>query len=324
MPSAMIIAAFAALVASITPARAQDWPIKPLTMVYPFAAGSAADVLGRVFASRLSELLGKPVIFENVGGAGGMTGANRVAKAGPDGYQVLLGGTFIALNQTLFKNPLYNARTDLVPAALIAEQPIVLIARNDFPASNLPEFIAYAKANQARMQYGSTGIGSIVHLGCALLNSAIGINTAHVPYRGGGLIMQDLIAGRIDYACPLAALVLPQIESKQVKAIGIFSRNRLAVLPDLASAHEQGLGDLEVVPWYAFFLPRGTPSPIVQKLNAAAAATMETPAVQDKLKAFGYTFVTADRRSPEYLRKFVDSEIDKWAAVIKVNGVAGQ
>jgi len=324
MPRDRIIAALAALVASIIPALAQDWPAKPVTMVYPFAAGSAADVLGRVFASRLSELLGQPVMFENVGGAGGMTGTNRVAKAGSDGYQLLLGGTFITLNQTLQKNTPYNARTDLEPAALIAEQPIALVARNDLPASNLPEFIAYAKANQAKMQYGSTGIGSIVHLGCALLNSAVGIDTTHVPYRGGGPIMQDLIAGRIDYTCPLAALVIPQIESKKVKAIAIFSKNRLAVLPELASAHEQGLRNFEVVPWYAFFLPKGTPSPIVQKLNDAAAATMETPAVQEKLKAFGYTFVAADRRSPEYLRKLVDAEIDRWAAVIKANGVAGQ
>jgi len=170
-------------------------------MVYSFAAGSAADVLGRVFASRLSELLHQPIIVENVGGAGGMTGTNRVAKAAADGHQLLLGGNYVALNQTLHNNPLYNARTDLVPVALIVEQPIVLIVRNDLRASNLPEFITYAKANQAKMQYGSTGVGSIVHLGCALLNSTIGVDTTHVPYRGGGLIVQDLIAGRIDYAC---------------------------------------------------------------------------------------------------------------------------
>ena len=293
-------------------------------MVYPFAAGSAADVLGRIFAARLGELLGQPVIFENVGGAGGMTGANRVARAAPDGHQFVLGGNFITLNQTLYKNPLYNARTDLVPVALIVEQPIVLIARNDLPASKLPEFIAYAKANQGKMQYGSTGVGSIVHLGCALLNSKIGIDTTHVPYRGGGLIVQDLIAGRIDYACPLAALAIPQIESKKLKAIAIFSKNRLAVLPEVASAHEQGLADFDVVPWYGFFLPKDTPSPIVQKLNAAVIATMETPAVQAKLKTFGYTFVDFDRRSPQYLRKFVDAEIERSGAVIKAAGVAAQ
>jgi tripartite-type tricarboxylate transporter receptor subunit TctC len=324
MPSIRIIAAVAALLTSITSAPAQDWPVKPLTMVYPFAAGSAADVLGRVFASRLGELLGQPVIFENVSGAGGMIGANRVAKAATDGSQFVLGGNFIALNQTLYKNPHYNARTDLVPLALIAEQPIVLIARNDLPASNLAEFITYAKANQGSMQYGSTGVGSIVHLGCALLNSKIGIDTTHVPYRGGGLILQDLIAGRIDYACPLAALAIPQIESKQVKAIAIFSKDRLPVLPGLASAHEQGLADFDVVPWYGFFLPKDTPAPIVQKLNAAVIATMETPEVEAKLKTLGYSFVEPARRSPGYLQAFVDTEIEKWGGVITAAGVAGQ
>ena len=159
MPSIRIIAAFAALVTAITPATAQDWPIRPVTMVYPFAAGSAADVLGRLFASRLSELLGQTVIFENVGGAGGMIGSNRVAKAAPDGYQFVLGGTFMVLNQALYINPLYNVATDFAPVALIVEQPVALIARKDIPANNLSEFIAYAKANQTKMQYGSGGGG---------------------------------------------------------------------------------------------------------------------------------------------------------------------
>ena len=154
MPSIKIIAAFAALVGAITPATAQDWPTRPVTMVYPFAAGSAADVLGRLFASRLSELLGQTVVFENVGGAGGMLGSNRVAKAAPDGYQFVLGGTFMVLNQALYKNPLYNAATDFAPVALVVEQPVVLIARKDFPANDLSEFIAYARTHQAKMQYG--------------------------------------------------------------------------------------------------------------------------------------------------------------------------
>jgi len=168
------ISALAALVAAIAQATAQDWPTRPVTMVYPFTAGSSADVLGRLFASRLSELLGQPIIFENVGGAGGMTGSNRVAKAAPDGYQFVLGGTFMALNQTLYKKPLYNLKTDFTPVALIVEQPIVLIARKDLPANNLSEFIAYARANQAKMQYGSGGVGSAPHLACELLNAAIG------------------------------------------------------------------------------------------------------------------------------------------------------
>ena len=321
MPSIKIIAAFAALVGAITPATAQDWPTRPVTMVYPFAAGSAADVLGRLFASRLSELLGQTVVFENVGGAGGMLGSNRVAKAAPDGYQFVLGGTFIVLNQALYKNPLYNAATDFAPVALVVEQPVVLIARKDFPANDLSEFIAYARTNQAKMQYGSGGVGSMPHLACELLNMAIGINTTHVPYRGGGSLMPDLIAGRIDYFCSLTALAIPQIESKTVKAIAIFSKSRLPILPNLASAHEQGLSNFEINPWYAFFLPKGTPMPIVQKLREAIIATTATPAVQEKLKELGYLLVAPERRSTEYLGKFVESEVEKWAAVIKAANI---
>jgi tripartite-type tricarboxylate transporter receptor subunit TctC len=196
MPTIRMIVAVTTLVTAIAPATAQNWPTRPVTIVYPFGAGSAGDVLGRIFASRLSELLGQPVIFENVGGAGGLTGASRVAKAAPDGYQVLLGTTStLAVNQTFYRNPLYNAVTDFAPVALIAESPIVLVARKDLPVNNLQEFIAHAKANQAKMQYGSAGVGSSVHLACAGLNAAIGVSITHIPYRGGGSAMQDLIAG---------------------------------------------------------------------------------------------------------------------------------
>src|SRR5216684_6658825 len=230
-------------ISTFTPqlAAGQNWPSRPVTMVVPLAAGSGIDVLGRIFAPRLSELLGQQVIVENVSGAGGMTGASRVAKAAPDGYQFVIGGSGThAHSQTLFKHPLYNAATDFAPVALIAEQPIVLIARKDMPVNNLQEFISYAKTNQAKMQYGSAGAGSAAHLACVLLNVAIGANVTHVPYRGGGPAMQDLIAGRIDYQCPLIVIAIQQIEGKTVKAIATLSRSRSLSLPDLASASEQG------------------------------------------------------------------------------------
>src|SRR5215831_1005420 len=203
-----------ALVASlecIGPALSQDWPTRPVTMVVPFAAGGPADTVGRILAPGLSELLGQQVIIENVG-------SSRVAKAAPDGYQFVLGnvGTHAA-NQTFYKTPLYNAATDFAPVMLIAQTPLVLLARKDLPADNLKEFIAYAKANQASMQYGSGGAGSASHLACVLLNAAIGINVTHVPYRGAAPAMQDLIAGRIDYQCPDTPIAIPQIQSKMVK-----------------------------------------------------------------------------------------------------------
>ena len=305
------------------PASAQDWPTRPVTMVVPFAAGGGADLLGRIIAPGMSEFLGEQVIVENVGGAGGVTGSYRVVKAPPDGYQFVLGssGTH-SQSQSLYKNPLYNAATDFAPVMLVIEQPIILIARRDLPVANLQEFIAYARANQEKMQFGSAGTGSGVHLACVLLNAAIGVRITHIPYRGTGPAMQDLIGGRIDYQCPVASAVVPQIESNQVKAIAVLSKQRAPNLPDLATAQQQGLGNFEAGIWFALFLPKGTPAAIVQKLQRATLATVDTPSVQEKLRAIGGLPIAAERRTPEYLGKFVESEIEKWAAPIKASGVS--
>jgi tripartite-type tricarboxylate transporter receptor subunit TctC len=305
------------------PVAAQTWPTRPVTLVVPFAAGSASDTVARILGARLSEVLGQQVIIENVGGAGGMTGVARVAKAAPDGYQVVLGGidTF-AQNQTLYKKPLYNSATDFAPVALAVEQPLVLVTRNNLPANNLRELIAYAKVNQGAMQYGSAGVGSGSHLACAQFNAAIGVDVTHVPYRGSPPAMQDLIAGRIDYFCALAAAAMPQLGSNAMKAIAVMTRDRSPLLPNLASAHEQGLTDFDSYFWSGFFLPKGTPAPIVERLHAATVDTLNTSSVQERLKGVGVTVVAADRRSPEYLRSFVDSEIEKWAATIKASGLS--
>jgi tripartite-type tricarboxylate transporter receptor subunit TctC len=312
-----------ASLATVEVAAAQDWPTRPLTMVVAFAAGSSIDVLARILAPRMSELLGQQVVIENVSGAAGMIGTARVAKAMPDGYQFVLGGTGpFAQNQTLYKNLPYNAAADFTPVALLAETPPVLLTRKDLPAQNLSEFIAYAMANQAKMQYGSSGGGTATHLACALLNAAIGINVTHIPYRGGGPAMQDLIAGRIDYQCPLSAVAIPQIEGKTVNAIAVLTKNRSASMPALASAHEQGLVDFAAAGWYGFFLPKGAPAPIVQKLHEATLATLKTPSVQVRLRDNGFDLVAPERRSPDYLQKFVEGESEKWAVAIKAAGVS--
>src|SRR5262245_56946383 len=243
--------ALIATTASIGNVSGADWPTRPITMVAPAAAGSSTDVVARILTPRLSELLGQQVIVENIGGAGGMTGSARVAKATPDGYQVVLGfaGTH-AISQTLFKRPLYNAATDFAPVGLVANLPIVLIARPDLPANNLQEFIAHAKANHTKMQYGSPGMGSTVQLACALLNAAVGVDITHIPYRGGGPAIQDLIAGRIDYACLATAVAVLQISGKSVKPIAILSRDRSPTLPTMATAHEQGLSNFEASSWF--------------------------------------------------------------------------
>ena len=237
----------------------------------------------------------------------------------------LLGSTStLAVNQTFHPNPLYNAATDFAPVALIAETPNILVARKDLPANNLREFIAFAKANQAKMQYGSSGAGSLPHLACALLNTMIGVNITHIPYRGGGSSMQDLIAGRIDYQCGASEVAVPQIQGNLVKAIAILTKNRSPLLPNLASAHEQGLADFEAVGLWAFVLPKGTPAAIVQKLHDATVATMDIPGVRERLREFGNELAAPERRSPEYLQKFIASEIAKWAALLKAANIRAE
>jgi len=318
---------FAALLAAVslmltTGAKAEEWPTRPLTMINPFAAGGPNDVLARLFAQRMGEILGQTILIENVGGAGGMTGADRVAKAAPDGYTFLQGtvGTQ-AQNQTLFKKPAYNATTDFAPVALIVEAPLVLVARKDMPVKDMKEFVAYAKANKEKMQYASAGTGSAIHLGCALMNMVTGLDIVHVPYRGANPAMQDLMSGRVDYLCDIITTAKPQIDSGAVKAIAILTRERSPVLPTVPTAIEQGFA-VEAYTWNAFFLPKGTPEEIVQKLNHATVEAMKTPALREKLENAGLKFVSDDRTTPEYLAKFVQSETAKWAVPIKASGIS--
>jgi len=303
-------------------AHADDFPSRPMTMVIPFAAGGPTDVLGRIVAQRMGEVLGKAVIVENVGGAGGMTGGKRVAEAKPDGYTMLLGtvGTQ-AQGQTLYKHPLYDAVTDFTPVALIADVPIALLVRKDLPAKDLKEFVAYAKANQAKMQFGSAGAGSATHLGCVVLNTAMGTDITHVPYKGTGPAMQDLVAGRIDFLCEIISTAKPQIDGGTVRALAIMTKDRSPVLPNLPTTLEQGL-DVQAYTWNAIFLPKGAPADVVKKLHDAIVTAMDTPAVKERLQGIGAQVVAPDRRSPEYLGSFVKSEIEKWAAPIKASGVS--
>jgi tripartite-type tricarboxylate transporter receptor subunit TctC len=312
---------FAALLAGITATSAQNFPTKPLTMIVPFAAGGPTDVLGRVIAQRMGEILGQSVTVENVGGAGGMTGSKRVADAPPDGYTFVLGtvGTH-AQGQTLYKRPLYNAATDFTPVALIAEVPIILIARKDLPANNFKDFVAYAKANQGKMQYGSAGTGSATHLACVLLGYVIGANITHVPYRGTGPAMQDLQGGRIDYICEVITTGKPQVDGGTVKGLAIFQDKRSPAMPSLPTALEEGTQKLQAYTWNAILAPKNTPADIVKKLNDAALQAMKTPSVRERLGALGAEIVSEDRATPQYLGQFIKDEIEKWAAPIKASG----
>jgi tripartite-type tricarboxylate transporter receptor subunit TctC len=222
----MTVASALLLACTITPTAAQDWPTRPITLVVPFAPGGGIDVSVRIQAQFMGDALGQTFVVENVGGAAGTTGSQRVAKAAPDGYTMLIGNTGThAYSQSLYKRPLYNAIADFTPVGLVTDSPRILIARKDLPANNLQEFIAYVKANQDKIQFGSAGVGAGTHLPCELLNTAMGVKVTHVPYRGAGPVMQDLIGGRIDYMCDTIQTGAQQAKAKTVKGIAVRRRS---------------------------------------------------------------------------------------------------
>ena len=319
----VVIAAAAASIAITGTAAAQDWPTRPITLIVPFAAGGGVDVSARIQAQRMSELLGQSIIVENVGAAAGMAGGQRVAKAPPDGYTFLVGnsGTH-AYNQSLYKRPLYNAATDFQPVGLMTESPRALVARKDLPVNNLQELIAYLKANASKAQFGSAGVGSGTHLPCVLFNLAIGANVTHIPYRGEGPVMQDLIGGRIDYMCATIQSGAAQAKDGNVKGIAVMAEKRVPIIPDLPTTGEQGLPRVEASVWNAFFLPKGTPDPIVRKLNKAMSDTLEDAAIRKRLQELGLEIVPPERRTPEYLTKFVPEEIERWAKPVREAGIS--
>ena len=327
MPSIVVLAVMLFALA-LSPAAAQtsknpglDWPTKPITLVVPFPAGSASDVVARILSPRIGELLKKQVVIENVAGAGGSNGALRVARAAPDGYQVAFGVTGThSQNQLLYKQPPYDATTDFAPVGLIAEAPYMLITRPDYPAADLKQFMAHARANQSKLQYGSGGQGSGTHITCLLLNTAIGIEVTHVPYRSTSQAMPDLLAGRIDYLCDPVQTSLPAIQQKTVKAMAALSRERATVLPAVPSAHEQGLANFDASIWFALFSPKDTPATIIRRLNGALGNALDTKSVRERLEANGLRLAVPSRRSPDYLSRFVASEIKKYAGPIKASG----
>jgi tripartite-type tricarboxylate transporter receptor subunit TctC len=323
-PKRVALVAFAALatVAAVGTASAQSWPTRPVTMVVPFAAGSSSDVAGRVLAVGMAEALGQQVVIENIGGGGSMTGTGQVAKAPPDGYRFVFASVdSMAIVPTMHKKPLYNSVTDFAPVGLAVEQPIVLITRKDLPVNSMEEFVAYAKKNDKQMQFGSSGVGSGSHFSCARLTAALGIAPQHVPYRGSGLAMQDLIAGRIDYFCALGAAAMGPLESEQAKPMALLTGERSPLFPTVKTAKELGYAGVDSYFWTAFFFPKDTPDAIVQKLYEATDRALNSPVTIERLRKAGVTPIDPKLRTPAYLRTFIGTEVENWAAQIKASGV---
>jgi tripartite-type tricarboxylate transporter receptor subunit TctC len=311
------------MIALAAPGAAQEWPSRPITLIVPFSAGGGVDVSARIQALRMGELLGQSIIVENVAAAAGMAGGQRVAKAQPDGYTFLIGNTGThAYNQSLYKKPLYNAVTDFQPVGLMTESPRALVARKDLPVKNLQELIAWLKANVKTAQFGSAGVGSGTHLPCVLFNLAIGADVTHIPFRGEGPLMQEVIAGRIDYMCATMQSGAAQAKDGNVKAIAVMAPKRVPIIPDVPTTGEQGLPGVEASVWNAFFLPRNTPQPIVHKLNKAMSDTLDDPAIRKRLEELGLEIAPPERRTPEYLAKLLPEEIERWAKPVHAAGIS--
>ena len=314
-----LVAAFAALASGV---RAQDWPTRPITMVVPFAAGGPMDTLARILQPTLGETLGQPIIIENSPGGGGLTGSLRVSQAALDSHMFVLAsiGTH-AIGYSMHSKPQYHPANDFQPVSFIADAPLMLIVRKDLPANSLQEFIAHTSANQGKMQFASGGTGTSSHISCVLLNQTIGANVVHVPYRGGGPALQDVIAGRIDYTCNYVSIAVPAVQSGQARVLATLARDRTSAFPDLPTAGEQGLKDFDVSAWNAILLPKSATAAMVAKFNAAVSKALDNPAMRGRLDAIGLIPATPERRSPQYLRTYIESEIKKWAGPVKASGL---
>jgi tripartite-type tricarboxylate transporter receptor subunit TctC len=319
--TAMIAAA--GLLALTGVLSAQDWPsARAITLIIPFAPGGGVDASGRIQAQRMGELIGQTIVVENVGAGAGTVGSQRVARAAPDGYTMLMGnsGTH-AYSQGLRKNPPYNSVADFAPVGLVTESPRILLARKDLPVNNLQEFVKYLKANQGKMQFGSAGVGSGTHLPCELFNSVVGVKVTHIPYKGAGPVMQDLIGGRIDYFCDTIQTGAAQAKAGTVKGLAVMSPRRVPIIADLATTGEQGVKGVEATVWNGFFFPKGTPDAIVRRMNKAMNTMIEDPAMRKRLEELGLEILPADQRTPEYLAKYLAEDVERWKKVIVSAGI---
>jgi len=325
MPStrALIAIATALLGAAhgVKQASAEDWPTHALVLVVPWAAGGGTDVMARIMAHRMTEILGQPVIVENISGAGGMVGSSHVARAEPDGYTFDFGSRSDAVNMTLYKHPTYSLQNDLAPVVLVADQPTVLVARKDLPADGLKDFISYVQKNQRTIKLGSAGVGATGGVDCEIFNRMIGVNIQEIPYRDSGPAMQDLIGRQFDYFCTISGSAAAPLQNDLIKGIAVFRHERLPSVPNVPTSFEQGM-DFDASTWFGFFVPKGTPAAIIKKLHDVSVAAMETPSVRDQLATNGTYVVSPDKRSTEYLDSILGPEIEKNGAPLKAAGIS--
>ena len=316
---AMLVAAVLSLCSH---AVAQSWPTRPLRLIVPTAPGGGTDFTGRLVAAKLSESLGQQVVVENRGGGGGSVGADNAAKATPDGYTLLLGSIAThAVNPALYKKLPYDQIKDFAPVSLIGTVPNVLVVHPSLPAKTFAEFISYAKANPGKINYGSSGVGSPPHLSMELLRSLTGINLVHVPYKGAGPALADLLGGQVQAMCTSLAGQITFIKSGRVRALGVTTAKRNPQLPEVPTIVESGVPGYEVTIWYAVFAPAATPKPVVQRLNAEMVRALNSAEMKERMAQQGMDPAPS---TPAELAEFVKLETVKWAKAAQDSGATAE
>jgi tripartite-type tricarboxylate transporter receptor subunit TctC len=320
----VLVAAAALWLGMAPPAPAQDFPNRTITMIVVFAPGGATDVLARILADHMSRTLGQRVVVENVSGAGGTIGGTRGAQAAPDGYTLTVGslGSHSAA-VSIYRQPGYDPR-ELQPIGLIAGTPLYFVVRNGHPARSMQEFLAMARENPGRISNANAGVGSTNHLACALFSFVTGVRMNDIPYRGEGPAVNDVVAGQVDSACVLAPAAVPQIQAGAMRGLLIAATERSQGAPQVPSAPEAGVPEFLFQGWNAVFAPRGTPQPVVERLDQAMRAALNDPAIQRRIQELGSIPAPPDRQGPEALRSLVRSEVARWAEVVRAAGIEPQ
>jgi tripartite-type tricarboxylate transporter receptor subunit TctC len=312
------VATLAGAAAMVTATQAQDYPTRTITMIVPFAAGGPTDVVARIVTGHMAQTLGQSIIIENVVGAGGTTATTRAARAANDGYTLITGhmGTHAAA-VPLYPKLAYHPEKDFEPVAMLAGTPILILAKKDFPAKDLKEFIAYVKANTDKMNMAHAGVGSVSYSSCELLSSVLDIKPVGVPFNGTGPAMNALVGGQVDYMCDQIVNAVPQINGGTIKAYAVATPERNPSLPNLPTTAEGGLPNYQASAWNAIFAPKGTPAPVLAKLNAAVSKALDDDNVRKRLLELGSDIPKGEARTQAALAALVKSEIEKWSAVLK-------
>jgi tripartite-type tricarboxylate transporter receptor subunit TctC len=303
------------------PVHAQSYPNKPITIVLPFAAGGPTDVIGRILARDMTKLLKQQVLIENATGAGGTLATGKVARAAPDGYTLLLHHNGMSTSPALYRKLTFDPLTDFEYVGLVADVPMTIVARPNFPPNTLPELLTYIRENRTKLTMGNAGLGAVSHQCGMLFLSTLKTEMTTVPYRGTGPAMNDLVGGQIDLLCDQTTQTTSYIRSGKVKVYGVTTRERVASLPDIPTLQEQGLAGFEMAVWHGIYAPKGTPPAVINRLSEALGEALRSPDVRARFADLGAEPVAPDQVRPEALRAHLKAEIEKWGPIIRAAGV---